>query len=121
VAGSPEQKLDEIYAGVLRSALRPNLSADEQEMFGSSLSNLLATIAVLFSWLPAPGLAALLFSSETEVLDMLCDLHSVIDVPLDSSVPIRPHHASFRDAPMRVFGLTSALYTLASHVRAFAL
>jgi hypothetical protein len=96
-ASSPERKLDEIYTSVLRNALRKELTADEVEQFCQSLKKVLGTIAVLFSSLSAPGLAALLSRSESEVLDVLCDLHSVLDVPQAPGAPIRPHHASVHD------------------------
>jgi hypothetical protein len=96
-AGCPERQLDDIYTNVLRNALRPQFSADEQQRFCCSLNDLLGTIAVLFSSLPAPGLAAMLALSEFEVLDTLCDLHSILDVPSDSGMPIRLQHASVRD------------------------
>jgi hypothetical protein len=95
--GNPEQKLDEIYTSVLRNALRRTFAAVEQERFCRSVNDVLGTIAVLSSSFSAPCLAALLFLSEIEVLDVLCDLHSMIDVPVDRSMPIRPHHASVRD------------------------
>jgi hypothetical protein len=86
---SPERKLDAIYTAVLRNALR--------EQFCRLLNVVLGTIAVLVSSLSAPALAALLALSEAEVLDVLCDLHSILDVPLDRTVPIRPQHASVHD------------------------
>ncbi len=96
VATSPEGKLDGIYTSVLRNTLREHWTTDEQEQFCRSLNEVLGTIAVLFSSLSASELAARLSSSETEVNDVLCDLHSVLDVLLDPSTPIRPQHASVR-------------------------
>jgi hypothetical protein len=96
-ATSPERKLDDIYTGVLRSALRDGWTADEKEQFCRLLNDVLGTVAVVFSSLSASGLAALLSRREHDVLDVLCDLHSIVDVPSGRSEPIRPHHASVRD------------------------
>jgi hypothetical protein len=94
---SPESKLDEIYTSVLRSALRDEWTGDEHEQFCRLLNDVLGTIAVLFLSLSALDLAALLFHSENDVLEVMWDLHSIFDVPKDRCVPIRPHHASVRD------------------------
>ncbi len=96
-ATGPERKLDDIYTSVLRSALREQWTADETEQFCRSMNEVLGAIAVLFSSLSAPSLAALLSCSEIDVLDMLGDLHSILDVPVSRNMPIRPHHASVRD------------------------
>jgi hypothetical protein len=97
VPGNPEHKLDEIYTSVLRSAVRQEFAAFEQERYCQSLTDVLGTIVVLSSSLSAPSLAAVLSLSEVQVLDVLSDLHSIVHVPADHSVPIRPQHASVRD------------------------
>ncbi len=94
---TPESKLDEIYTSVLRSALREEWTGDENEQFCRLLNDVLGTITVLFLSLLAPDLAALLFHSKNDVLEVMWDLHSIFDVPEDRCVPIRPHHASVHD------------------------
>jgi hypothetical protein len=94
---SPERKLDEIYTSVLHNALREQWTAEETTHFCHLLSEVLGTITVMFLSLSAPWLAHLLSRSEVEVFDVLCDLHSILDIPVDRSQPIRPHHASVRD------------------------
>ncbi len=96
-ATGPERKLDDIYTGVLRSALREGWTSDEKEQFCHLLNDTLGTIAVSFLSLSASGLAALLSCSEQDIVDVLCNLHSIVDVPYGRSEPIRPHHASVRD------------------------
>jgi RecA/RadA recombinase len=96
-ATSPERKLDSIYTEVLQNALREMWTADEKEEFCHLLNDVVGTIAVLFSSLSASGLATLLSRSEHDILDVLCDLHSIFDIPDDRSEPIRPHHASVRN------------------------
>jgi hypothetical protein len=96
-AASPERKLDAIYTSVLLNALREQWTDDETEQFCRKLNAVLGTIVVSFASLSAPGLAQLLSLAQHEVLDVLCDLHSVLDVPQDRDLPIRPQHASVRD------------------------
>jgi hypothetical protein len=50
----------------------------------------LAPSPVLFSSLSAPSLASLLQFPETEIPDVLYDLHSIFDVPDEPHLPIRP-------------------------------
>jgi hypothetical protein len=94
---SPERKLDGIYTSVLRNSLREQWTDDETEQFCRELNAVLGAVVVIFSSLSAPELARLLSRVEHEVLDVMCDLHSVFDVPQDRSLPIRPQHASVRD------------------------
>jgi type II secretory pathway predicted ATPase ExeA len=93
----PELKLDDIYIGILRTAVSNNLTGTEREEFCNILRTVLGTIAVSFSSLSVPSLASLLSLPYHEVLDSLRDLHSVIDVSDDCSEPIRLQHASVRD------------------------
>ncbi len=96
-ATGPERKLDEIYTSVLCNAIREDWTVDEGGQFCHLLNEVLGTIAVVFSSLSAPSLARLLYRSETEVLDALCDLHSILDIPKHRSAPIRPQHLSVRE------------------------
>ncbi len=113
--GHPEQKLDQFYASVLRNAVRQQWAAVEQEQFCRSLNNVLGTITVLSSSLAVTWLAALLFLPEIEVLDVLSDLHSIIDVPADRSMPIRPQHASVRDFLLNKERCTDARFWVDEH------
>lgn len=110
-----EQKLDQIYTSVLRNPQRKHFSPDELEQFCLSLKDVLGTIVVLFSSLSAPWLADLLSRTEMEVLDILCDLHSIIDVAPDSCVPIRPQHASVRDYLLDNRRCTDSRYWVDEH------
>ncbi len=96
-SSSPERRLDEIFAGVLRAALRVDFTDEELKEVTSSLRIVLGSIAVLFTSLSAPSLELLLGIGKNEALNILCDLHSIIDVPNDHLQPIRTHHISVRD------------------------
>jgi hypothetical protein len=71
----PEHRLDEIYLNVLRNALADVYSDDERNEACHALGTVLGTIVLLFSSLPAPSLASLIFQLERDVLDTVCDLH----------------------------------------------
>jgi hypothetical protein len=93
----PEKALDAIYEYVLHSALRNDYNEDEQAELCDSLRTILGAIAISFSSLSASSLESLLYLDENTVQDALCDLHSILDVPKDLHLPIRPQHASVRD------------------------
>jgi hypothetical protein len=90
----PEHRLDKIYGGFLRNALRIDFTDEELKEVSSSLSFVLGSIAVLFESLSAPSLELFLDLGKNEVLNILCDLHSIIDIPENPLQPIRPHHTS---------------------------
>jgi hypothetical protein len=93
----PHASLDNIYHNVLQNSLSQSYSPEEQDELCRSLRIVLGAIAVLFSSLSAPSLASLLDFSVTEIQDVLCDLHSILDIPDDPHLPIHPQHASVRD------------------------
>jgi hypothetical protein len=98
IENHPQKNLDKIYHSVLQNSLRAGYSQEEQDDLCSSLRTVLGAIAILFSSLSASSLASLLHVPETEIADALYDLHSILDVPDDPRLPIRPHHASVRDS-----------------------
>jgi len=92
----PEKHLDEIYLTVLKSSI---IQDDEEERaeLCEALRTTLGTIAVLFAPLSLLSLTILLRMSVQAVGETLNDLHSILDIPEDQSLPIRLHHPSFRD------------------------
>ncbi len=94
----PQKSLDNMFHSVLLNSQKESYSPEEQDELCRSLRIVLGAIAVLFSTLSAPSLASLLNFSVVEIRDVLCDLHSILDVPDDSQLPIRPQHASVRDS-----------------------
>jgi len=104
----PEKQLDQIYLTVLESSIGQDYRDEERAELCENLSTTLGTIVILFSPLSLLSLARLLpnltqdlgqtpedFHSISE--DILEDLHSILDIPEDQSLPIRLHHPSFRD------------------------
>ena len=87
----PEKQLDDIYLTVLKSSISQD---DEEE---KALRTTLGIIVILFSPLPLPSLARLLRIPPQNVGQTLGDLHSILDIPEDQSLPIRLHHPSLRD------------------------
>ena len=58
---------------------------------------IVGTIVILENPLPAKILSRLLGIDQDRVLDRLDKLHSVLDIPESSEIPIRLFHPSFRD------------------------
>ncbi len=83
---------------MLRDATGKGYSEEEEETFCHMLRTVLGTIAILSSSLSAPSIALLLHLPEEDVLPILSDLHSILDVTDMLAEPVRLHHASFRDS-----------------------
>jgi hypothetical protein len=79
---SLQRKPDAIYTRVLANPLKDDWTANEKEL------------AVYFSWLAVPCLAAFVARPEFKVLDVLSHLHSKVDIPKDRKAAIRLHSAS---------------------------
>ena len=92
----PEQELNKIYIMVLENSVAHNLDDQEKEDVRIILRQILGSIVVLFSPLSTASVAELLHIPKVEVDQTLEDLHSILDVPVDPSRPIRLHHPSLR-------------------------
>jgi hypothetical protein len=92
-----EKHLDDIYSTVLRNCIAPGYSVDEAEELRSMLKSLLGSIVTLFSPLSAQSLSTLMSTTQDHLAQNLNDLHSILNVPEDPTLPIRLHHSSFRD------------------------
>ena len=57
----------------------------------------MGTIAVLSSPLSTHSLSKLLDISQEQIDQTLNELHAILDIPKDSTQPLRLHHPSFRD------------------------
>jgi hypothetical protein len=112
----PQTRLDEIYHHVLQNSLREAYSQDENDELCSVLRTVLGTVAVLFSSFSAPSLAALLNLTEAELVEVLCDLHAIFDVPDEPHLPIRPQHASVRDFLLDSRRCTDARFCVTEHL-----
>ncbi len=96
-SSKPEHGLDLIYIRVLQTSIAYEATADEIIVHCQFLKTVLSLLAVLSSMLSVHALAALLQRSEHKVVSALFTLHSIIDVPNASDMPIRLRHASVRD------------------------
>jgi hypothetical protein len=94
---APELSLSHIYLTVLRAAARSEYSESEERRLSEFLKVILGTMAVLSAPLSGSCLARLLNLSDTGISRSLQSLHSILDIPDDSTQPIRLHHTSFRD------------------------
>jgi hypothetical protein len=91
----PGAALDEIYESGLTQSLLPSILEEEEEEL-VLLNYIVGSLAVLQAPLSIPSLSLLLGTSKREVDQTLEDLHSIIDVPVASTFPLRLHH-SLRD------------------------
>jgi len=94
---APESQLNEIYTTVLKNSIPRDYDHQEKENMYKMLREILGTIVILFSPLPADSLARLLRNPREDVNQTLEDLHAILDIPKQQRRPIRLHHPSFRD------------------------
>ena len=92
-----EKHLNEIYTTVLRNCISPEYSYEEAEELLSMLKSLLGSIVTLLSPLSTQSLSKLLSMAQDDVDQKLDDLHAILSIPEDPSLPLRLHHPSFRD------------------------
>ncbi|KAF2195561.1 hypothetical protein K469DRAFT_616319 [Zopfia rhizophila CBS 207.26] len=93
---APEEQLSKIYVTVLKNAVG-RYRGPERNKFRKLLRATAGVIILLFSPLSTFSLAGLLHVQGDDVLQMLDDLHSILDIPENRARPIRLHHPSFRD------------------------
>jgi len=95
-ATTPEEHLDRIYITVLRNSILPSYMDQERQWLYGLLKDILGSVVVLFSPLTSESLSKLL-NTKRDIGQALKDLHAIIDIPNDRTLPIRLHHPSFRD------------------------
>jgi hypothetical protein len=95
-ATTPEEHLNTIYITVLQNSIHPSYMDQERQGLYGLLKDILGSVVVLFSPLPADSLSKLL-NTKRDIGQVLKDLHAIIDIPNDRTHPIRLHHPSFRD------------------------
>ncbi|KAL3474049.1 hypothetical protein BJX99DRAFT_260751 [Aspergillus californicus] len=93
----PEERLNEIYASVLKSSIPSTYTMREQEKFYMHLRKVLGAIVILSSPLSPKSICKLIQSSEQITKNMLRSLTAIIDMPDNPSSPVGLHHPSFRD------------------------
>jgi hypothetical protein len=94
---APEKHLDQIYLTVLQSSVSADYTDEEGEEQCRMMRDILGTIAILLSTLPAWSLGKLLQVADADVEQSLDDLHAIIDIPDHPQQALRLHHPSFRD------------------------
>jgi hypothetical protein len=94
---APEKHLNEIYTTVLRHCISSNYSDEEAEELQCMLKNLLGSIVTLLSPLSTQFLSKLLGIPRYEVDQTLDELHAIVYIPKEPTLPLRIHHPSFRD------------------------
>ncbi|KAF7505377.1 hypothetical protein GJ744_000998 [Endocarpon pusillum] len=93
----PEEHLNEIYVTVLRKSIYAEYTREEKEEVYSALRLILGSVVTLFSPLSVDSLRTLLGDPTEDVNETLNDLHAILDIPENRTLPLRLHHPSFRD------------------------
>ncbi|KAF2621166.1 hypothetical protein BU25DRAFT_404915 [Macroventuria anomochaeta] len=94
---APEKHLNQIYVTVLNSSLSADFTDEERGEHCRMLRYIVGSVVVLFSPLSAWCLSALLHVAYEDVSQTLEDLHAILNIPEDTTQPLRLHHPSFRD------------------------
>ncbi|KAF4636457.1 hypothetical protein G7Y89_g1629 [Cudoniella acicularis] len=99
---SNASQLNQIYVPILRQVLLgTDKEGEEADTLNSEdrsqLLQILGSIILLATPLPARGLAALLDIGADDVNHWLRNLHAVLDVPSDPNAPVQLLHKSFSD------------------------
>ena len=88
---SPDGMLDKIYTQVLEQSVVGDSDVQEREELAKMFREIVGPIVILFDILTPTSLAKLIDRSEREVLTVLGNLHSVLDIPR----PSHPTASSF--------------------------
>jgi hypothetical protein len=94
---APEKHLHEIYITVLKQSVSSDYSSEEREELYGMLRYILGSAVILLSPLSPYSLSKLLHISKEEVDQTVDDLHAILEVSKDQTLPLRLHHPSFRD------------------------
>jgi hypothetical protein len=94
---APEKQLNDIYLTVLKHSVSSDYSNEEREELFGMLRYILGSVVILSTSLSPYSLSKLLHLSQEEIEQTLDDLHAILEVAKDQSLPLRLHHPSFRD------------------------
>jgi hypothetical protein len=94
---APEHQLNKIYITVLKTSVRDEYLEEEKQDMYLLLRQVLGTIVALYSPLSVSSLCGLLHLPKGAIERGLADLHAILDIPKDTTRPLRLHHPSFRD------------------------
>jgi hypothetical protein len=92
-----EKHLNEIYTTVLQNCISSEYTFEEAEEVRAILKSLLGSISTLLSPLSTLSISKLLSTAQDEVDQTLADLHAILSISKDPTLPLRLHHPSFRD------------------------
>jgi hypothetical protein len=95
-AVAPDQHLDKLYITVIRNSIYKYKKL-ERKKWRKLLGRIMVTIAVLSSPLSTQSLGKVLGTTQDQIDQILNDLHAILDIPKDTTHPLRLHHPSFRD------------------------
>lgn len=93
----PERNLDQIYTKILQQSLEGDYNEQETRRLCAQFEATVGPIITIFDPLPSAALADLLGTTQGEIDRTLWNLHSLLSVPEDKELPVRPLHPSFRD------------------------
>ncbi|KAI1458975.1 vegetative incompatibility protein HET-E-1 [Annulohypoxylon moriforme] len=93
----PEKQLDLIYTSVLRNSIQHDYNEKEKQELYVMLREVLGSIVILCSPLSMESLSRLLAIPLDDIKDTLADLHTIFNIPPQTSYPLRLHHPTFRD------------------------
>jgi hypothetical protein len=94
---SPFTELDNIYTNILEHSLKRIKSPRDMEEIASEAREIVSTIAILFQPQPLSTLSSILDMDQHTIQLRLKYLGSLLSIPDDRNIPIRPLHPSFRD------------------------
>ena len=97
VLGGDTSQLDEMYTQVLRRSLLKKARKADTTKLVDRFRSVVGVIVTSFDTLSIVSLASLLSATANSIETALGSLHSVLDIPIDTSSPIRLVHPSFRD------------------------
>lgn len=92
---SISQRAGRIYSSILRASTMTLKADAQQERFRQSFSHIIGAIITLAEPLSRKALANLLGISIADISLCLQPLHSVLQIPAEDDIPIRPFHLSF--------------------------
>ena len=94
---APDRHLNSVYITVLKNTIHEEYLEEEKEDRYSVLKQILGTVVLLYSPLSVNSLPKLLHPPKGNIERGLADLYAILDIPKDTSRPLRLHHPSFRD------------------------
>ena len=98
---APENHLSEIYLTVLKNSIHQYYTEQEKGDLYNTLREILGTIVTLSSPLSVNALTRLLYIPNQDIDLTLEDLHAILDIPEDRTLPLRLHYPLFRDFLLR--------------------